>query len=204
MNEAPPKLAPEPVAPLASPGPARAVGRWLAKWVWFDKSQLVTWLFRFFTVLSVGYLVYDRLFETILTISAPASDPKDAFKYPFSINNSSHLFSVSKLQWQCLIISIKSDRLSLSSGTLGFATNASIQAGQNLNITCDPSEMIHQDQRSEIKTAIIQIALSYEMGMPWFNWHIAPRPTPFTWIGDASNPQWVRGYYARYPAPPGR
>jgi hypothetical protein len=96
-NEAPPPGQTETEAPSAPPGLARVVACWLAKWIWFDRSHLVTWLFRFFTVLSVSYLVYDRLFETILTISAAASDPKDAFKYPFSINNNSHLFSVSEL-----------------------------------------------------------------------------------------------------------
>jgi hypothetical protein len=155
-NEAPPRLAPEPEAPLASPGPVRAVSRWFVKWVWRDKSLLVTWLFRFFTVLSVSYLVYDRLFETALTISAAASDPKDAFKYPFSINNNSHLFLVTGLQWQCLIISIQSEHLNMTKSAIGFGTNASIQAGQNLNITCDPSIMISQAQRSEIKQPLFK------------------------------------------------
>ena len=52
-NEAPPRLAPEPEAPLASPGPVRAVGRWFAKWVWSDKSQLVP-LHRDYGSLSEG------------------------------------------------------------------------------------------------------------------------------------------------------
>jgi hypothetical protein len=147
-NEAPPPGQTETEAPSAPPGLARAVACWLAKWLWFDRSQLVTWLFRFFTVLSVSYLVYDRLFETILTISAAASDPKDAFKYPFSINNNSHLFSVSGLQWKCLLISIQSQRLNMRNSVIGFGTNSSIQARQNLNITCDPSVLIHQDQKT--------------------------------------------------------
>jgi hypothetical protein len=212
-NEAPPRLAPEPEAPLASPGPVRAVGRWLAKWVWspvravgrwlvkwvwLDKSQLVTWLFRFFTVLSVGYLVYDRLFETILTVSTAASDPKNAFKYPFSINNNSHLFSVSGLRWRCLI-SMKTELpdLNYHDNEIGFGTNSSIQAGQNLNITCDPTGRIQIEIKPVIITAVIQILLSYDVHILGYNWHISPNPTQFTWIGSASNPQWVRGYYAR-------
>jgi hypothetical protein len=200
-NEAPPRLAPEPETPLASPGPVRAVGRWFAKWVWspvravlrwfvywvwLDKSQLVTWVFRSLTLLSVGYLVYDRMFETVLTVSAAASDPKDAFKYPFSINNNSHLFSVSGLKWQCIIISVKYELLNLHDGVIGYGTNSSIQPGQNLNITCDPYVVAPQSQRSELITAIIQIALSYDVHIPWYNLHVAPNPTPFTWIGNAS------------------
>jgi hypothetical protein len=92
-NEAPQQQT-ETEEPSAPPGLARAAARWVAKWVWFDKSQLVTWLFRLFTVLSVLYLVYDRIYETSLTTSSVASDPNDAFKYPFSINNNSHLFSI--------------------------------------------------------------------------------------------------------------
>jgi hypothetical protein len=196
-DKPPPKQAQEPKEPSTSPGLVGAVVRWVVKWVWFDKSQLVTGIFRGLAVLGVGYLLYDRLYETALTVSAAASDPKDAFKYPFSINNNSHLFSVSGLQWRCLIISIKSEHLNMTNGVIGFGTNSSIQAGQNLNITCDPSTMIRSEQRPEFTTAIIQIALSHAVHILWYNLHVAPNPTPFTWIGTASNPQWVRGYYAR-------
>jgi hypothetical protein len=82
-------------------------------------------------------------------------------------------------------------------GVIGFGTNSSIQPGKNLNITCDLSVVMHLEPKPEITTAIIQISLSYDINILWSDLHISPNPTPFTWIGNASNPQWVRGYYAR-------
>src|SRR5271156_1175186 len=49
----------------------RAIGHW----IWHDKSLMATWLFRLLTLFSVGYLFFDRRYETDATISLVASDP---------------------------------------------------------------------------------------------------------------------------------
>jgi hypothetical protein len=176
--EAPPSGQTEIAEPSTPPGLARAVARWVAKWVWLDKSQLVTWLFRLFTVLSVLYLVYDRIYETDLSATSVASDPNDAFKYPFSINNNRHLNMTRDLI------------------RFGAGANLSIPAGQNLNIGCNPYSVISVEQKSKITSAVIGILLLYDVDILWFHWHRVPSPAFFTWVGDASNPQWVRGRYA--------
>jgi hypothetical protein len=49
------------------------------------KENFLTWLFRLFTLISVGYLVYDRFYETGALIQSPASDPKNPFLFPFQL-----------------------------------------------------------------------------------------------------------------------
>jgi len=197
-NDTPPLKQAETEATSAPAEPVRALAGWLTHWVWFDKSQLVAWLFRLFTVLSVFYLVYDRIYDTSLTASIVASDPNDAFKYPFSINNTSRIFSISNIQWNCILISIKSERLSMDRSLIGFGTKLSIPPGQNLNIGCNPYSIMHFEGSPKITTAVIQILLLYDVDiLRIIHWHRVPAPTLFTWFGDASNPQWVRGDYAR-------
>jgi hypothetical protein len=71
-------------------------------WIW--RLITVNNAFRFLTLMSVGYLVYDRVFETDASVSVQASDPNDAFEFPFSINNNSHLFSISNIHWNVVMI----------------------------------------------------------------------------------------------------
>jgi hypothetical protein len=81
---------------------------------------------------------------------------------------------------------------------LGFSTVSIIPAGQNLNIICDQSRLIHFEPKPKITSAVIQILLSYNVDILWaVRWPRVPEPTVFTWAGKASNPQWVRGYFAR-------
>jgi hypothetical protein len=172
--------------------------RTIAGWFWYDKSLLMTWLFRFLTLTSVFYLVYDRLHETNLTVSVVGSDPNDPFKYPFSIKNSSHIFSMSTIQWKCLLISVEGAGLHMGHDVLGFSTVSTIPAGQNLNITCDPSNIFRIEPKPKITLAVIQILLSYNVDILWLiHWRRVPDPAIFTWAGNTSNPQWVRGNFAR-------
>ena len=48
---------------------------WLVSWIWGRRWGLWSGLFRVATLLSVFYLVYDRFYETAITISISASDP---------------------------------------------------------------------------------------------------------------------------------
>ena len=57
---------------------------------------MANWFFRSLTLLSVFYLVFDRIYETSATISAPAPDALKPFSFPFSVRNNSHFFWFAK------------------------------------------------------------------------------------------------------------
>jgi hypothetical protein len=147
---------------------------------------------------SVSYLVFDRIYETGATVSVVASDSNDPFKFPFSINNNSHIFSFSQIEWRCLFLYARAGRFEFHNDLLGSGTILKLPAGQNLNISCDLSGPIITTPKLKFTSAVIKISLSYKANMfSLYHWPRAPPPTIFTWIGDASNPQWVRGDFAR-------
>ena len=202
----PPSL-PQKVEGAASqtpPGACRALirrARTIGHWIWYDKSLLATWTFRLFTLLSVGYLVYDRVYETGASVTIVASDPKNPFFFPFSINNNSHIFPIRNVRWECTVIYAKDANNNTFSNDISLhGTQTEIAAGGNLNIDCNvisnTSLFIRND--APIKQAVLRIELLYESNLfGLYFWERHPHATEFTWISDASNPQWVRGSFAR-------
>jgi hypothetical protein len=177
-------------------------------WIW--RLVTVTNVFRLFTLLSVGYLVYDRIFETDASISVQASDPNDALEFPFSINNNSHLFSISNIHWNVAMIHAKSKILG---STVNFGRNefdngtvSMIDPGRNLNLKFDvlspTSPYIKiQGEKGKFTDAELELSLVYDVNLfGLYNWTRHPTPTRFSWIGDATNPQWIRGAFAEPPA----
>jgi hypothetical protein len=77
-------------------------------------ERMWTWFFRVLTLVSVSYLVSDRIYEMDATISSPASDPKNAFLFPFSIQNNSHIFRIKNIQWACTYGIVKGPRINFS------------------------------------------------------------------------------------------
>ena len=212
-----PGLAPQAPSGLATP-PASSVAapthmvrdacyalirraRSLPSWIWHDKSLIVTWIFRVLTLSSAGYLVVDRIYETDATVTTVASYPKNPFLFPFSINNNSHLFSIRNVIWKCVVVTAKdANNNSFLNDTSIFGTQSEIAAGGNLNITCNvlggTSHIIRTS--APIVQATLRIELSYQSNLfGFYYWNCHPRPTEFTWMSDASNPQWVRGEFAK-------
>src|ERR1700733_13395967 len=56
-------------------------------------------VWRLATAISVGYLVFDRIYETSVTVTAPVPDARRPFEFPFSITNNSHLWSIRNVAW---------------------------------------------------------------------------------------------------------
>ena len=71
----------------------------LSRRLWQRRLAIVkaTWsgFFRLATLLSVGYLVYDRIYETSVAISSETADAGQPFRIPFTVTNNSHLFWIS-------------------------------------------------------------------------------------------------------------
>ena len=177
-------------------------------WIW--GLITVTNVFRLFTLLSVGYLVYDRVYETDASISVQASDPNDAFEFPFSINNNSHLFSISNIHWNVIMIhalgNISGSPLAhFGRNEFDNGTVSMIDPGRNLNLKFDilspTSPYIKtQGEKWKFTDAELELSLVYDVNLfGLYNWTRHPTPTRFTWIGDATNPQWIRGAFAKPP-----
>jgi hypothetical protein len=180
---------------------------WLACWVWNHKGWILRKLadvfWRAATLLSVGYLVYDRIYEADATLAASASDPNFAFEFPFTITNNSHVFAIRDVNWSCQYLRIKwgSDNTIDRSQAINGSANV-IGPGKNLNIECSilgpKSHVIRTPDKQHIDEAVIKISLAYRAELfGIFSLQRHPEPTTFTWFADASNPQWIKGDFAK-------
>jgi hypothetical protein len=163
---------------------------------------LLSAVFRIATLLSVAYLVYDRIYETSATILSPASDPQHPFLFPFSISNNSHIFPIRNVYWDCRYLSLKTDQIISQNNQQIQGTLSEMLAGQTLNISCNPigptSVMIHSPVEPKVNEAVVEIELQYDADiLGVYQWHRHPPPTKFTWFPQATNPQWIRGQFAR-------
>jgi hypothetical protein len=159
-------------------------------------------IFRVATLMSVSYLVYDRIWETEATIVSPASDPQDAFFFPFSIQNNSHLFTIRNIHWECETEVLIGPRLSASNNYTTSGTVSEISPGRNMLFQCTtggrysiPGGMT-SDHPWEISFGAINIAFTYDVDARFFSFTRHPSATKFSWIGRATNPQWVKGDFA--------
>jgi hypothetical protein len=171
-------------------------------WVFRNRGKLLNVFWRTTTLLSVGYLVYDRLYETEATISSPASDPQNPFIFPFTITNNSHLFAIRNVHWSCKYTSLKSDEVNFREVNVIQGTRSEITAGRTLNIFCDPvgpdSRIVRTPRVPKVAEAIVLVGLSYDSDLlGLYLWHRTPSPITFSWFAKASNPQWIRGELAQ-------
>lgn len=173
--------------------------RQIPSWLYRKKGTIARLLgigfWRATTLLSVGYLVYDRLYETEATIISPASDPNDIFRFPFSIRNNSHIFTIKNVRWYCAYINIDSENGPKFQYDLvtPHGIVAEIPPGETANVPCNWGWGPIKARRSTIA-----VGLLYDTDIfGFFDWPRVPPTTPFTWYGDASDPQWIRGEFAR-------
>jgi hypothetical protein len=175
-------------------------------WFWREKGwlarQLANIFWRAATLLSVSYLVYDRIYETSASISVPASDSKNPFLFPFVITNNSHVFRIRNIVWSCQYAKLQADHVELQNVAMTIrGSKSEIGEGQSLNILCNPisptSQFIRIDKMPVISEAVIAIQLTYDSDIFGFLWRRHPPMTTFTWAANATNPQWIRGDYAQ-------
>jgi len=163
---------------------------------------LLTVFWRGTTLLSLAYLVYDRIYETSATISASASDPKSPFTFPFTITNNSHMFSINNVRWNCHAISIAAENnIRFDNTNIIVGSRSTIPPGQVLNIDCNvvgSTSRIIRFNDLHFTEAVLEIDLLYDANLfGVIPMHRRPPATRFTWIASASNPQWVRGDFAQ-------
>jgi hypothetical protein len=176
---------------------ASYLGRLSLAWL---RANFFTWLFRIFTLISVGYLVYDRFYETGALIQSPASDPLNPFLFPFSITNMSHIFTLRNIKWRCEFPFRTYDRLLPWSGSpaniyqdIGMVsgTKDELSPGGVLNISC--GHPLGNTDFFPFQSIKVLIYMDYDTNVPWpYPIHRSPHEQ-FTWIGTAEKPQWIRG-----------
>jgi hypothetical protein len=81
-------------------------------------------------------------------------------------------------------------------------TVSRIDPGRTLNVKLDllspTSNFIKYAEKLEFTDVELELSLSYDAKLfGLYNWNRHPAPTRFTWVGDAANPQWVRGAFAK-------
>jgi hypothetical protein len=152
----------------------------------------VNWAFRLIAALSVGYLLYDRLYETGAVISVSASDPHDPTFYPFTITNQSHLFKLRNVAWECELKWLDVDnKRHMENVGLFQRSHMTIFEGQTVNFDCFKSGNISFfGSGKNVNFTDIEMAIHVKYSVALRSRESTMR---FRWMGKASNPQWIRG-----------
>jgi hypothetical protein len=141
--------------------------------------------------LSVGYLVYDRIYETGATVSSVASDPTNPFYFPFAIANNSHVFSLRHIEWSCHVVKMTAGGNDFTDLTAFLGGDVDeIRPGGVLNVSCRRAVALNG---LPVTNLVLEIDLQYDADIFGIMVHRSPPAIPFTWAADATNPQWIRG-----------
>ncbi len=171
-------------------------------WREFRKGDFFTWIFRIMTMAGFAWLLYDRYYETSATISVSASDPQDPFSFPFVITNNSHFIPITNVAWTCNVEHLEAGGNAIDTSQFHLKGNVSpILPGQSVNFECAiigrHSRFIHMPTTPKVTAARMTIEFTYTVRILGVNKDRHPQPTRFTWYSDASNPQWIRGEFAK-------
>jgi len=180
----------------------RIAARWclLSLWKnpWKSLKTTVNIFFRIATLMSVGYLVFDRLYETSATVSSIVSDPKDPFRLPFTITNSSHIFTIRNISWTCRAIRIEGGHKFLGETRLLSGTTNELAPGKGVNFSCNvagrQNSAINIDNLT-IERAVLEIGFTYDADIFGWLWKREPTPTRFTWEPSSTSSQWLKGEF---------
>jgi hypothetical protein len=180
---------------------------WAAAWVRRNPSRVLRSLwsgfFRIATLISLSYLIYDRLYEIEATISAPLLNAPRPFAFVFTITNNSHLFTIRDVDWTCSVDHMKTTHGNdlTSSGVNIKGSEAKILPGQNLNVHCNGlrNKILAYlfDPEDRITEGTMRVALKYDIDIfGVFTLHPTPPPTTFTWSTEGETPLWIKGPFA--------
>ncbi len=166
----------------------------LPLWLFGKREPVLAWVFRGFTLLSVGYLIYDRYYETDAVITAPISDPADPFFYPFSLTNSSHILPIKNVDWGCRLVDVRYEgNSSITNSSTITGRKAYLHPGGTANIYCNKN-FIKVDK--SMISAKIQMQAEYDVSVfGLYTWRRTSALTTFTWMSGPteSRRQWIRG-----------
>jgi hypothetical protein len=182
-----------PLQPPIKPTAARNAVRHI--WGAIEKLAVVL------SFVGVAYLVYDSLYQTNVTMSFVYSDAGSGLDNPVAIQNRSNLFSVKNIRWTCQIHRAEFERNNvIGDASFEFPTISVIEPGRIVNVACNSKRQgptIITFGTSKLLSANIVMHLSYDAEIfGIFSLH-RQVSTPFTWIGNIGQPQWVQGDFAK-------
>lgn len=180
---------------------------WCPLWIWKNRwrstKTSINIFFRIATLLSIGYLVFDRIYETSVTISSPSSDPSDPLRIPFVVTNNSHVFPIRNIYWVCgSYYIINASGGSFTENRVIRDTETELSPGGILNIGCNiagPSSHLFRMPMKfgPITKAKIFIQLEYDADIFGFLWHRTPPKIDFTWFPGTASSQWIKGNFSQ-------
>jgi hypothetical protein len=186
-----------------SPRLISAPARWLRNNPGRVARGLWSGIFRIAALVSVGYLVFDRLYETSVTISAPVPNAIKAFAFPFAMTNDSHLFSIRNLAWQCVAAFLKTETDEPAKDVgLDSGSTAKINPGETVNVNCNKPhsptgnfEIIKGG--GQLIGGKMVIRVRYDVTIfGVYTCTRTPAPTEFNLFTDGAPPRWIKGKYA--------
>jgi hypothetical protein len=185
-----------PLRPAIPAGSAKGVR-------WRSLDVAANWFFRILTLMSVGYLVFDRLYETSVTVSAPVPNALKAVAFPFAITNNSHLFAVKNVEWQCIAAHLMTDtREPVENTTLVSGSTTEIRPGETINVNCNrphtprgTGQIIGTTGQLVEGRMVIRVRYNVKI-FGVFSWTRYPAPTEFNLFTDGTPPRWIRGRFA--------
>jgi hypothetical protein len=136
-----------------------------------------------------------------MPLSATGSDPNDAMAYPFALTNNSHFFTLREISWKCYVVKLisKDGRADIENTDLNRGSTLDARPGNSINFSCFGKKAL-TPMWVEGPFAIGEVLISV-----YYSTSIGKRSVEnvrFTWEGETSNPQWIRGDYADdHPAP---
>jgi len=172
---------------------AAILAAWLvartSSWIWKHRWDIWSGFFRVATLLSVGYLVFDRIYETGASISSTGSDPKNPLHFPFAITNNSHIFTLRNIRWNCHFPDARFGGMILQNVGISFSgTAAEITPGNVINVSCKRT-ISGFPPPSKLN---LRLEVQYDTNILGFTLHRTPSMS-FTWAADSSVPMWIRG-----------
>jgi hypothetical protein len=190
-----PALCSEIHAPLQPPR-RLAAARNAVRYIWGAIEKLAVIL----SFVGVAYLVYDSLYQTNLTMSFVYSDAATALDNSIAIQNRSNLFSVRNIQWSCYADHLQFEQnITINKMNLAFETISAIEPGEILNVACNTTRRVSVFgfEGQKLLSGGIVLSLSYDADIFGLWTYHRKVTTPFLWIGNIAQGQWVPGNFAR-------
>jgi hypothetical protein len=116
--------------------------------------------------------------------------------YPFTLTNLSHIWKLQDLKWNCQVLSLSTEQGEfLHNVSTGHNSGMVVDKGQTVNIDCFKFGRMQlfgfKSGPPRFTDGEMLVHVSYRIAL----WH-PQRTMRFTWMGKASNPQWIRGDFA--------
>jgi hypothetical protein len=109
--------------------------------LWRRRRPLARWIgilfWRAVTLLSLAWLIFDRVYETGATIAPTGSAPKKSLYFPFAVSNNSHIFTLRNVRWSFHVLEAQFGGLAMQDIMFNVAGKIDeIAPGDVANVSC--------------------------------------------------------------------